>query len=414
MPPKAKPEPSARLADLTPHLRTLCEQAKITDHCNLFIDWCANNGILSPKDIVLLCPKSELVDTTIIKRCTATVGLKEDDISAELAIKRVVSWCIDMAGSDDSVQEGQKIQPQVAGNLEAKWKLRHEFSLGTQKRVSKNMMQKLFGLLNSEPPSWEVISLASIVILGSSGKKTSSHMVKTASSSLLSQDVEYEETRDASHVYDKMRALLFSCAFVCVQNEKFFALQDVEDALEHIEYAMRQGYPANPLLFYSYAFEQTMTAWQRSIVTHGKTLADALKDTNSWVSFWRASSNPGLEHNNTLNFGNPSSHRQFKKLVNTMVFKGSKGKQKGFSPYGQPYYGRDIPKGGKSFGKDNGGKGWPQAGGKDSGGKSWNSVGGKDSGSKGFGYGGGRGTNPGGKSWNPGGKGWSTGGKGWK
>ena len=120
MPPKEKPEPSTRLADLTPHLRTLCEQAKITEHCTLFVDGCATNGITSPKDIVLLCPKSELVESSILKRCKGTVDLKDDNIQAELAIKRVVSWCLAMADSDDSVQEGQKIQPQVAGNLEAK------------------------------------------------------------------------------------------------------------------------------------------------------------------------------------------------------------------------------------------------------------------------------------------------------
>ena len=105
----------------------------------------------------LLCPKKGLLQEQNLDRCKATSDA--DPIPKALAIKKVVFWYVDLANNNEDAPEGQKIQVQVASTLEEKWRQKHDFALGTQKRVGGVLMKKLYGLINSDPPAWEVFPL---------------------------------------------------------------------------------------------------------------------------------------------------------------------------------------------------------------------------------------------------------------
>ena len=330
-------------AGKAPHPKLTGQLFRLLDECKVGGDfklWCEVNGVHDVLDLALLADTAALVDTKILDRCKGDVKGADTDIKIMAPIRRAHYLARDSLGSGRAIKDkdlnNEVLGEERAAALDTEWEVIHGVVLSPQFRVGETLLLKLYKISVSSPGIFPIIPLDKITIEAETAQTLK--VDKDSTDAVL-------YTRDVKMIGRKMKALLFSFAFVNIKSQTWFSLQHAQDADIWINLKLDDADPSPECLkFFKVAYIETMRLWQNSIVVYKTTLSEAVRD-RSWLSLWTWRSPPRSGD------GNSYSKKSLENTIFKTMQRAQRSAQGGKGSWGSP-------KGSKGGGKgDKGGKG---------------------------------------------------------
>ena len=357
-----------------------------------FAEWLKAKKLFYPIDLALLAIDEANIEKKILLVCKEKItDYAEPDV--EVAIRKAWSFCRDsMKTKDDPEKKELDINDTL--DLDERWNYLYGIPLSTREKVGRILLTKLFKMVSLQPPDFEIFMLEQITLHATIGKSVQ-QVVTGPGNTLQTQQLQVTPNSNANAVYEKIKALLFSIAYVSTGRPDWCTFGQTRATVEVLWVAIQKAEEQGaPLSWFNDAYLATMQVLQTQVCTFGSTLTEALSHTSSWLVFWTynggGSAGAHVEH----------THRQSRRQMQNALWQT-------MARFNQKHVGKGTGKNRKGKGKGKGKDSWKtknkfdKRGGKHGGKGDWGSRGAK-SGGKG--------------DWNHGGKGnkGGKGDKGWK
>ena len=224
------------------------------------------------------------IDRKIIQACKEKVtDYAEPDV--EVSIRKAWRFCRDSMKEKD---EPEKKELDMNDNLDLneRWKYLYGIPLSTRERVGRALMAKLFKMVSMEPPDFEIILLEQITLHATIGKSVQ-QVVTGPNNGLQVQQNQMTPVSNANVVYEKIKALLFSIAYVSTGRCEWCDYEQARATMEILWVAIQKADEQRaPMSWFNDAYIASAQVWQTQVTTFGATLTDALAQTSSWLVFW--------------------------------------------------------------------------------------------------------------------------------
>ena len=363
---------------ITASFYRLLEDAKVPDE---FIKWCNASKVTDVINLATLSPSESEVDKYILAKCKPTVGdIDDPSIYGPIRVAYAMARRIHLTGQD--VAPATKVEDKLAQTLDSSWLSVHGTPFLPHHKVGQNVMAKLVTMVSSEPVQFPMIPLDKITIESVMSGTTDSLAKVDGGTQVHIQQTDFLAPKDANMVFMKMRAFMYSVAYVSIRNPDFMNKTHADMACELLMPKILCGDESREFLAHcKRAYVATMGHWQTSISVFNLKFSECIRDPG-WLPFWAYTSHPFAGHakgdstGKGKGKGKDSPRKSMEQILwNTLSRfdrnrggggkpqgKHTQGKGSGGTPWNRPYSG--FHGGGK--GKDKGGK---NKGGKGKGGK---------------------------------------------
>ena len=165
----------------------------------------------------------------------------------------------------------------------------HNFELIGDMLVVPSLLKKMWAPLSSNPRAVLEVHAENIKVHSATADKDSiQELRRTAEGEARFKEVLLDEIKGHFDLYRRVRAYLWSTAYLCIEFRSWFSFQDAlyvsERVLFHINATHQERRP--PVAHFVQAWASTLSKWSDSIRTTNVTLNEATKQSAQWEHFW--------------------------------------------------------------------------------------------------------------------------------
>ena len=274
------------MADADPMSRALSSIIERAHAPEEFKKWCIKKKLVAPMDIALLACDEKEVRGSLLEACKPEVpSIVEPHV--DVSVRKVWIFARDAMKKKDTVgQEDAELDITESQDLDTAWFGMYKVRLTTRERVSRKMMRRLYDMVNSEPPEFEVIWLEQIILYAENAKQIQ-QVVKQANNSLTVQGQNVLSVTTADMAWEKIKALLLSFAYVSTGRSGWCSYDVARTTIDELWVRVQEAARHSaPMSFYNDAWVATSQVWQTHVVVSRGTLSEAMERTSSWSQFW--------------------------------------------------------------------------------------------------------------------------------
>ena len=271
------------------------ELRRLVDRCGVqqdMVTWLESVGVTAPEDVGVLAATEDKVTSQILQAAQETEPKVPLATGPQYRIQVTKLWLacrLLMTERDRDSTSDDSLPGSVATAIKTRWSSVHNFELIGDMLVVPSLLKKMWAPLSSNPRAVLVVHAENIKVHSATADKDSiQELRRTAEGEARFKEVLLDEIKGHFDLYRRVRAYLWSTAYLCIEFRSWFSFQDAlyvsERVLFHINATHQERRP--PVAHFVQAWASTLSKWSDSIRTTNVTLNEATKQSAQWEHFW--------------------------------------------------------------------------------------------------------------------------------
>ena len=271
-------------------LAAIFDQAKVSE---AFRNWIIAQSITTTEDFGILAVTEDLVATNIIEPAAKDIKIALADraaITKAWAAARASTKAAKaaMSGGDGGHTEAEGIPKDDDDALLKRWKKVRDFIIPDSCFVVKSLQKQVWRDLAHVPPRFEAVLIESIRTLDCKERVRDNGLTllpgRIERASTIADDVQRP-----IEIYVRIRALLWSTAYISIGNVQWFDFQSAlmisEKILHYCTATFKGGHPPS-VQYLVGAWASTAHFWQEEVRIGGRNLREVAMAFNEWHQYW--------------------------------------------------------------------------------------------------------------------------------